>query len=53
MSESFFVNEHIREFASAHPHEAGWNLYEFPGEAARRRRFITFWTLFSGAIPNA
>jgi len=36
MSESFFVNQHIRELALTHPHEAGWNLYEFPGEAARR-----------------
>jgi hypothetical protein len=39
MSESLFLNQHIREFASSHPHESGWKVYEFPGEAVRRMAF--------------
>lgn len=36
MSEARFLNQHIQTFASAHPHEAGWKAYEFPGEVVHR-----------------
>lgn len=36
MSESRFLNQHIQSFASAHPSEDGWKLYEYPGDAVRR-----------------
>ena len=36
MSESQFLNQHIQAFASSHPHEAGWKVYEYPGETAHR-----------------
>ncbi len=36
MSESLFINQHIQTFISAHPHEAGWKVYEFPGEMVYR-----------------
>lgn len=36
MSESRFLNQHIQTFASAHPHEAGWKVYEFPGEVVHK-----------------
>ena len=36
MSESRFLNQHIQSFASSHPPEAGWKVYEYPAETARR-----------------
>jgi hypothetical protein len=36
MSESRFLNEHIQSFASTHPPDAGWKVYEYPGDTARR-----------------
>lgn len=36
MSESRFLNQHIQSFASSHPPEAGWKVYEYPGDTARR-----------------
>ena len=36
MSESRFLNQHIQSFASSHPPEAGWKVYEYPGETAQR-----------------
>ena len=36
MSESLFLNQHIQSFAAAHPPEAGWKVYEYPGETAHR-----------------
>ena len=36
MSESRFINQHIQSFASSHPAEKGWKVYEYPGESAHR-----------------
>lgn len=36
MSESRFLNQHIQSFASSHPPEAGWKVYEYPAETAHR-----------------
>ena len=36
MSESRFLNQHIQVFAASHPPEAGWKVYEYPGETAHR-----------------
>ena len=36
MSESRFLNQHIQSFAFSHPPEAGWKVYEYPGDTARR-----------------
>ena len=36
MSESRFLNQHIQSFASSHPHEMGWKVYEYPAETAHR-----------------
>ena len=36
MSESRFLNQHIQSFASSHPPDAGWKVYEYPGETAHR-----------------
>ena len=36
MSESQFLNQHIQSFASSHPPEMGWKVYEYPGGTAHR-----------------
>ena len=36
MSESRFLNQHIQSFASSHPSDAGWKVYEYPVETAHR-----------------
>jgi len=36
MSESRFLNQHIHTFASTHPPEAGWKVYEFSGEIVHK-----------------
>lgn len=37
MSESLYVNRNVLAFASTHPHEDGWKVYELSAEPARKR----------------
>jgi hypothetical protein len=36
MSESAFLNRHIRNFCASHPYHQGWKVYELPGDRARK-----------------
>jgi hypothetical protein len=37
MSESLYVNRNVLAFASTHPHQDGWKVYELSAEPARKR----------------
>lgn len=53
MSESRFVNQHIQSFASSHPHEMGWKLYEYPSGTAYRISLVYLLDFLQDCHPDA
>lgn len=53
MSESLFLNRHIRDFSVSHPQEEGWKVYEMPGGAAAQYSFRYLLDFLRDRHPNA
>lgn len=53
MSESRFLNRHIQSFASAHPHELGWKVYEYPSGTAYRLSLVYLLDFLQDRYPEA
>ena len=53
MSESRFLNQHIQAFASSHPPDAGWKVYEYPAEMAHRMSLYYLLDFLQDRYPEA
>lgn len=53
MSESRFLNQHIQSFASSHPADAGWKVYEYPGNTAHRISLSSLLDFLQDRHPEA